>query len=191
MTSETPKGPDAVPTGDGRPPPRPRRRWLTALVVVLLIAVPLGYLVGSAKASRDSGEHKQRLAAAEGLIHDRPSDVLLRVYKVPVPKRARGVAYHEVNSWERSSLLVQFTTRPADLDAFLRSIDADRSALRPGVVTIKKRQAAMVGWRFDDTDRDVAGTVRHTPGSRPDLAVTVDFTHRNAPRVYVVSTVEF
>ena len=188
-TTTTPGDGGAAAAEDG--PRRPRRRWLTAVVVVLLVVLPLGYLVGSAKASRDSGENKQRLAAAEGLIHDWPSEVLRRVYRVPVPEDARDVAYHEFNAWERSELLVQFTTTPDDLDAFLREIDTDRSQLRPGVVTIGRQRAAEVGWRFDTSERAYAGTVRRTPGSTPDLAVTVDLSDRDTPRVYVASTVEF
>lgn len=182
---------DTAPAGDGRPPRGPHRRWLTAVIVALLIALPSGYLVGSAQASRESGRDKQRLAAAEGLIHEWPSKVLRRVYQVPLPKNSRNVAYHEINTWDHSSLLMQFTIGQPGLQWFLRSIDRDRESLRPGEVTISDRHARKVGWKFDDPGRRFAGTVHRTPGSKPDHAVTVDLSDPEAPRVYVVSTVHF
>lgn len=174
-----------------RPPHRPKHRVLTLFVVVLLIAIPAGYLVQSAFVSRDSGEHKQREASLSDLHYEWPSQVQRRVYEVPVPKGSSYVAYYESNSWEKSTLHVQFRTSQTNLNAFLRDIGTDRAALEQGRVTISREQAAKVGWRLRDTGRSYAGLVHTQPEPAPDLVVTVDTTPQERPRVYVVSTVRF
>lgn len=182
-----PQGPDP---GGGR---GPGRRLLTALVVLVLIAVPLGYLVVSAQQSRDSGRQKQRMAAAEGLVAQWPSRVQRRIYDVPIPGGATDVAFYETNAWEQSSLYVRFGTVPWRLDRFLENIGTDRSALRAGAVTITEKQAGTVGWELRPAGQgdNWAGIVHRQPGSAPDVAVTVDFSRADHPRVYVVSTVRF
>ncbi len=174
-----------------RPPHRPRHRILTLCVVVLLIAVPAGYLVQSAFVSRDSGENKQREAALTNLHYEWPSKVQRRVYEVPVPNGSSYVAYYEANSWEKSTLHVQFRTSNKNLKKFLREIGTERSALNKGKVTISEEQAAKVGWDLRGNGRSYAGLVHKQPEPAPDLVVTVDTTPQQRPRVYVVSTVGF
>ncbi|EST38151.1 hypothetical protein N566_09000 [Streptomycetaceae bacterium MP113-05] len=179
-----------VPPAD-RPPHRPKHRVLALCVVVLLIAVPAGYLVQSAFVSRDSGETKQREASLSDLHYEWPSKVQRRVYEVPIPKGSSYVAYYESNAWERNTLHVQFRTSQENVQRFLHEIGADRSALRQGEVTISPEQAAKVGWDLRGSPRAYAGLVHEQPDPAPDLRVTVDTTPEERPRVYVVSTVGF
>ncbi|MDT0344029.1 hypothetical protein [Streptomyces litchfieldiae] len=174
----------------GRPPRRPRHRWLVAVVVVLLIAIPAGYLVLSAYQSRDSGEDKARAASARALIYEWPSKVQRRIYDVPIPPGSAYVGFYETNAWERSSLFVEFRCSPRQLSAFLEELGTDRSALSEDAVTIGTEQADVVGWRFDDPERVFAGTVVHQSSMEPEVAITVDLTREERPRVYVVSTTE-
>ncbi|HZG05331.1 MAG TPA: hypothetical protein VE546_17465 [Streptomyces sp.] len=174
-----------------RPPHRPKHRWLAAIVVVLLIAVPAGYLVLSAFQSRESGRDKQRDAAAPGLVWRWPSKVERRIYEVPVPPGASYVAHYETNSWERSSFYVQFRTSRERLHAFMREVGSHPSALREGREGVGDRQADVVGWDLDVPGHRYAGARVERPGERPDLAITVDVTREERLRVYVVSTAEF
>lgn len=96
-----------------RPPHRPRHRWLAAIVVVLLIAIPAGYLAMSAWQSRESGEDKARSASARALIYEWPSKVQRRIYDIPIPDGSTYVGYYETNAWQRSTMYVQFRTTPA------------------------------------------------------------------------------
>lgn len=173
-----------------RPPHVPRRRWLTALVVVLLIAVPAGYAVVSAAQSRDSGQDKERAAAARQIVYEWPSQVQRRIYDVPIPDGSTYVGHYETNSWERSTLYVQFRTSPGQLSRFLEDLDSHRTELRDGNVTVGREQADVVGWDFEGDDREYAGvTVRRSPGE-PEVDITVDLTKPERPRVYVVSVTE-
>ncbi|MGK5499910.1 hypothetical protein [Streptomyces sp. URMC 125] len=180
-----------LPPHSGRPPHRPKHRWLAAVVVVLLIAVPAGYLVLSAHQSRDSGKDKQRAAAATGLVWQWPSKLERRIYEVPVPSGSSYVAHYEANSWQRSSFYVQFRTSQRGLETFLERAGGDPGALREGGAGVAERQADVVGWELDLPGRRYASTRIDRPGDRPDLAVTVDVTSAERPRVYAVSTVEF
>jgi hypothetical protein len=173
-----------------RPPRRPRRRWLAAIVVFLLIAVPAGYMVLSGYQSRDSGENKERAASARALIYEWPSKVLRRIYDVPIPSGSGYVGFYETNAWERSSLYVEFRCSPGQLSSFLEELGTDRSALAEDAVTISQEQADVVGWRFDDPDRVFAGTVVQQSSRESEVAVTVDLTREERPRVYVASTTE-
>jgi hypothetical protein len=178
------------------PPPRhlphpPHRRWLTVVIVVLLIAVPAGYLALSAHQSRDSGKDKEQTASATGLVWDWPSRATRRIYHVPIPGGSTYVAYFETNSWKKSSLYAQFRTSPANLDLFLGDVGTSRSELAHGEVTITDQQADVVGWNLHAPGHTRAGTRVAAPGYRPDLAITVDFSKPERPRVYVVSTAEF
>lgn len=187
MTTSTP--PRVRPSQ--RPPHRPRHRLLTLLIVVLLIAIPLGYLVRSAFQSRESGEDKQRNAAATNLTYGWPSKVQRNVYDVPLPSKSSHYAFYESNSWQTSSLYVQFRLPAEKLDDFLEDVGTSPSALRPGHVTINDRHAGKVGWDLEKDGHDYAGTTYRQSGSRPDVAITVDRTYRSMPRVFVVSTVKF
>lgn len=174
-----------------RPPHRPKHRVLTLCVVVLLIAVPAGYLVQSAFVSRQSGEQKQREAAISNMHYEWPSKVQRRVFEVPVPQGSSYVAYHESNAWEKSTLHVQFRTSKQQLRRFLQDVGTDRAALREGEVTISREQAEKVGWDLRDVRRTFAGTVHEQPEPAPDLRITVDTTPDKRLRVYIVSTVGF
>ena len=175
-------------------PPSPQgltfRRFVTAVIVVLLIAIPAGYLALSGFQSRDSGKDKQQTASATSLVWEWPSKVTRRIYEVPIPSRSTYVAYFETNTWQKSSLYAQFRTSPEKLDAFLEGIGSSRAEL-VGESAISASQADIVGWDFRQPGREYVGSSVRTPGNRPDLAVTIDLTRPERPHVYVVSTAEF
>ncbi|WP_059011247.1 hypothetical protein [Streptomyces specialis] len=171
-----------------RPPRRPRHRWLAAIVVFLLIAIPAAYLALSAYQSRDSGEDKARSASARALIYEWPSKVMRRIYDVPIPNGAGYVGYYETNSWDESTLYVEFRCSPGQLTAFLEELGTDRSALAEATVTIGRSRADVIGWQLDDPTRTFAGTVVQQSEQEPEVSVTVDLTREERPRVYVVST---
>ncbi|MDK1472188.1 hypothetical protein QNO07_01900 [Streptomyces sp. 549] len=173
------------------PPQRATSRWLRAVIVVLLIAVPAGYLVLSAHQSRDSGKDKQAVASATGLVWEWPSKATRRIYDVPIPLKSTYVGYFETNSWQESALYVQFRTSPEKLDAFLAEVGTSRAELRHGERTVTDRQAGLVGWNLGVSGHDYAGTTVRQPGYRPDLSITVDLTRPERPQVYVVSTAKF
>ncbi|MGW2257172.1 hypothetical protein ACWEJP_01070 [Streptomyces sp. NPDC004749] len=202
----TPAAADQVPPADGQPPTgdgppaagggrppedrrhRNRRRWLTAIVIVLLIGIPAGYLVISAEQSRDSGRDKQVESSATGLQPTRPSRMKQRVFEVPIPHGATRVRYFETSNWKTSRLYVQFDVTSARLDGFLSELGTSRSALEDGSVTITPRDRRTVGWNFDLPGHHWAG-VRHVQQDpRPSQDVVVDLTDPGFPRVYVVST---
>ncbi|MEE1926901.1 hypothetical protein V1J52_01660 [Streptomyces sp. TRM 70351] len=178
-------------TSPAAPRVRPRRRWLTALVVVVLISVPAVYLVVSAQQSRESGKDKQATAAATGLVWEWPSKATRRIYEVDIPPHSTYVAHYEENSWERSSLYVQFRTSPEGLDAFLAGLGRTRDALEPGTDPVTPGQAGTVGWDLERSGRHYAGTTVELPGARPQLALTVDLTKPERPHVHAVSTASF
>ncbi|MGW7291492.1 hypothetical protein ACWGIB_03735 [Streptomyces xiamenensis] len=177
-------------TDTERPPHRPRHRWLAAIVVVLLIAIPAGYLAMSAWQSRESGEDKARSASARALIYEWPSKVQRRIYDVPIPDGSTYVGYYETNAWQRSTMYVQFRTTPGQLAVFLEEAGTERAALREGTIAIAPSQADVIGWSFDDPDRTYASTVIPGSASEPEVTITVDITKDENPRVYVVSTTE-
>ncbi|OEV04377.1 hypothetical protein AN216_08695 [Streptomyces oceani] len=181
-----------TPPGGQRPPHRPRHRIVTLLIVVLLIAVPAGFLVKAAFVSRDSGEEKQREAALSDLTWERPSKADLRIYDVPMPKSASYVAHYEANSWKTSSLHVQFRITDEKLDKFLHNVGTNGSQLRTGAWSgVSEAQAERVGWEFGKSGRSYAGLVYQESQQHPELQITVDTTAEERPRVYVVSTVRF
>ncbi|MFI1868335.1 MULTISPECIES: hypothetical protein [Streptomyces] len=174
-----------------RPPEGRRRmilrRWLTAIIIVLLVGIPAGYLVISAEQSRDSGRDKAAESSAQGLRDSWPSQMKRRVFEVPIPPESTEVAYFETSNWKTSRLYVRFTTTSAGLDLFLDGVGADRAALQEGAVTISPRDAATVGWDFTG-DTPWAG-LRHTQKDpRPTQDIAVDMTDSAQPKVYVVST---
>ncbi|MFB7450076.1 MULTISPECIES: hypothetical protein [unclassified Streptomyces] len=164
-----------------------RRRWLTAVIIVLLVGIPAGYLVVSANQSRDSGRDKERESSAAGLQDNWPSLMKRRVFEVPIPPGAWDVAYYETSNWKTSRLYVQFSTTAGGLDAFLAEAGTSRSALTQGRITVGERDADIAGWTFADGMTWAGGVVtREEP--RPRLDVTVDLTEPAFPRVYAVST---
>jgi hypothetical protein len=164
-----------------------RRRWLTAIIIVLLVGIPAGYLVISAGQSRDSGRDKERESSATGLQDSWPSLMKRRVFEVPIPPGSTGVAYYETSNWKTSRLYVQFTTNAGWLDIFLNNVGSSRSQLVPGDVTVGARDADIAGWNFA-ADRNWSGTTVSRDKPRPAQDITVDLTDPAAPKVFVVST---
>ncbi|MBT2492864.1 hypothetical protein J7E96_31020 [Streptomyces sp. ISL-96] len=164
-----------------------RRRWLTAIIIVLLIGIPAGYLLISAEQSRDSGRDKAKIASATGLIEGFPSRMTRRIYDVPVPNAGQEVAYYETNNWKSSRLYVQFRTVPPDLDWFLNDLGINRAALKKGKITISARDAEVAGWNLDPA-RTWSGTTVDQKDPQPTVDITVEDTDPARPFVYVVST---
>ncbi|MFC8080923.1 hypothetical protein ACFUN8_35935 [Streptomyces sp. NPDC057307] len=164
-----------------------RRRWVTAIVIVLLIGVPAGYLVISAGQSRRSGLDKELESSATGLTDAVPSRMKQRVFEVPIPARATHVRYYETSNWKSSRLYVQFNVTSGRLDTFLTELGTHRAALAEGKVTIAPRDSRTVGWKFIPT-RVWSGTTHKQKDPRPTQDITVDLSDPAMPRVYVVST---
>ncbi|MFJ2171718.1 hypothetical protein ACIOHE_02230 [Streptomyces sp. NPDC087851] len=167
---------------------RNRRRWLTAIVIVLLIGIPAGYLAISAGQSRDSGRNKEIESSATGLQDMRPSKMKRRVFEVPIPPGSSRIRYYETSNWKTSRLYVQFDVTSGRLDAFLTEMGTSRSALKDGEITISPRDRHTVGWDFDLPGHDLAGLHHRQKSPRPSQDVVVDLTDPGFPRVYVVST---
>ncbi|MFG2831299.1 hypothetical protein ACGFWI_28140 [Streptomyces sp. NPDC048434] len=174
------------------PPPRVKRRRpvLLALIVFLLIAIPAGYIVISAEQSRDSGEGKESEAAATGLTNAFPSKVQQRIYNVPVPIGSTPVYYYETNSWQTSSLFVQFRTNEWGLEHYLNAIGTSTAALKKNQQTIPPEQAAKAGWDFG-IDWPWAGTTTSGQAPHPYQRIMVSYDEPGHPVVYTVSTVKF
>ncbi|MBU7600545.1 hypothetical protein JGS22_023670 [Streptomyces sp. P38-E01] len=196
MTTGTTDEVEPPPTGKQPDPEasgRPRltfRRAVTAVIAVLLVAVPAGYLVLSGFQSRDSGKDKEQVASATSLVWEWPSKVTRRIYEVPIPSRSTYVAYFETNSWQKSSLYTQFRTSPQKLNAFLAAHGSGRGELTEGSA-VSHGQADVVGWDLRQSGTEFLGTTVRNPGNRPDLRITVDLSRPERPQVYVVSTAEF
>ncbi|GGN43767.1 hypothetical protein GCM10012285_25550 [Streptomyces kronopolitis] len=173
-------------------PPRVKRRRpvLMALIVFLLIAIPAGYIVISAEQSRDSGEGKEAEAAATGLTNAFPSKVQQRTYNVPVPIGSTPVYYYETNSWQTSSLFVQFRTNDWGLEHYLNALGTSTAALKKDRHTIPPGQASKVGWEFDD-DLPWSGATTTDRPPRPSQRIMVSYDEPGHPVVYTVSTVKF
>ncbi|MFK4221838.1 hypothetical protein [Streptomyces sp. NPDC019890] len=165
-----------------------RRRWLTAIIIVLLVGIPAGYLVISAEQSRDSGRDKEAESSATGLRDSWPSQMKRRVFEVPVPSKATDVAYYETSNWKTSRLYVQFRTTSEGLDRFLEGVGTSRARLEDGAVSISERDAETVSWDFGAGQGDWWGTSHPQKDPRPSQDITVDLTYRSRPVVYVVST---
>ncbi|MGE7388593.1 hypothetical protein ACQKM2_24290 [Streptomyces sp. NPDC004126] len=184
------------PEAGGTQPPTPeeredrrhtvRRRWVTAIIIVLLIGVPAGYLFISAQQSRQSGRDKAARVGAVKVRTDWPSKVQRSIYEVPIPLMASHVGYLETNNWHTSRLYVQFQVTPAQLDTFLAGVGTNREALTPGV-SVSDRDAKVAGWSWSPKHR-WTGVTLEAQDPRPTRDVTVDLTNPSAPRVYVVST---
>ncbi|MBL1100757.1 hypothetical protein JK363_29660 [Streptomyces sp. 205] len=167
---------------------RPRRRWLKALIIFLLIAIPAGYGVISAIQSREGGENKEESAQATGLTDDWPTRVQRRIYDVPIPPYSADVAFYETNSWDESKLYVQFITSREGLKRFLTRAGTQPSALEEGEVTISAKEAKTVGWQLSSGEH-WSGTVFKQKDPQPRLEITVNRDNPRHPKVYVVSTV--
>jgi hypothetical protein len=177
---------------DGKPPEdrrhRNRRRWLTAIVIVLLVGVPAGYLVVAAEQSRASGRDKEAESSATGLQLVRPSKMKRNIYDVPIPGGATSVRYYETSNWKSSRLYAQFDVTSGRLDTFLTEMGTNRSALKEGAITISPRDRRTAGWDFSIPGHDWAGTSHPAKDPLPSQNVVVDLSDPAFPRVYVVST---
>ncbi|MEW2391906.1 sugar kinase [Streptomyces venezuelae] len=191
----SPDHPGAPEPPDGEGPARKtearshmiRRRWLTAIIIVLLIGVPAGYLVISANQSRNSGRDKEDKYSATGLTAGWPSRVQRRLYDVPVQPYSEEVAYYETNNWRTSRLYVQFLTSNAGLTRFLKQIGSEESAFKADDITISKRDQNVVGWEFTGPG-PWYGLTHTQKDPAPTLDVVVDRSNARHPMVYVVST---
>ncbi|MEU1120520.1 MULTISPECIES: sugar kinase [unclassified Streptomyces] len=164
-----------------------RRRWLTAIIIVLLIGVPAGYLVISADQSRNSGRDKEDKYSATGLTAGWPSKVQRRLYDVPVQPYSEEVAYYETNNWRTSRLYVQFLTSNAGLKRFLKQIGTTEDKLKPHDITISARDRNVVGWEFTGPG-PWSGLTHARKNPTPTQDVVVDRSNPRHPMVYVVST---
>lgn len=172
-------------------PRAPRRRWLTVLIVFLLITIPAGYLVISAIQSRNGngGQDKQENAAATGLTTGWPSRLQRRIYQVPIPAGSREIAYYENNSWSKSALYARFAISQQGLEVFLNRIGSSRTDLVEGRRTIDPAAASKVNWTFTPDNGAWSGLVIKQPEPKPELRVTVNMRSPTVPVVYVLSTV--
>lgn len=163
-----------------------RRRWITAIIILLLVGVPAGYLAVSAQQSRESGRDKAAKVGAVKVRGGWPSTVQRSIYEVPVPMMASLVGYLETNNWHTSRLYLQFGLTPKELDTFLADVGTSRGALTPGV-SISEHDAKIAGWSWSPK-HTWAGITLEANDPRPTRDVTVDLTNPQNPRVYVVST---
>ncbi|MFF0741804.1 sugar kinase [Streptomyces sp. NPDC004111] len=191
MTSAIPRQ-NHQPEGRGKRPPETRRqvivrRTITAVIIVLLIGIPAGYLLISAEQSRDSGRNKEREASAAGLTVGWPSQVQRRIYQLPIPLMAQNLAYYETNNWKTSRMHVRFATTPADLDTFLKEIGTSTAALKDGDITIREHDRQTIGWVFT-SHRKWSGLTFEQKKPLPTLDITVDRSVPERPWVYAVST---
>ncbi|MFC5799797.1 hypothetical protein [Streptomyces formicae] len=164
-----------------------RRRWVTAIVIVLLIGIPAGYLVISAEQSRRSGLDKERESSATGMREHWPSKMKRRVFEVPIPAKSTEVAYYETSNWKSSRLYVTFRTTAAGLDTFLTKVGTNRSELRTGEVSIGHRDADTAGWTFEP-ESAWSGITHQQKAPRPTQDITADLSDPSSPKVFVVST---
>ncbi|MFE0578727.1 hypothetical protein [Streptomyces sp. NPDC058874] len=164
-----------------------KRRWITAIIIVLLIGVPAGYLAISTQQSRESGRDKAAKVGASKVRPGWPSRVQRSIYEVPIPSKAWKVGFLETNNWRTSRLFTQFAVTPADLDAFLASVGTGRGELVRGEVTISPHDAEVAGWSWSPR-ATWYGTSLEQADPRPDRDITVDLTDPEHPKVYVVST---
>lgn len=184
-------GAGASGSGSSALPLREIPRWMRWTVVPLLILLPLGYVLISAAQSRGAGVDSQTQAAARHLTWVVPSELQRRIYQVPIPDGTVHDGYLETNSWDTSQFFCQFTTTAGGLDTFLAQLGTSRAALHDGKVSVSDKDAARVGWNFHVPGHYWAGMSTHQVGDKPDHDITVDLTDADAPRVYVVSTVNF
>jgi hypothetical protein len=167
-----------------------KRHWARWLVIALLVVVPAGYVVIAAGQSHDPRAAEQLRAEMAGLVHDTPATVQRRVYKLPIPSGVTRPAYFESNSWQTSSLYVQFTTTAGGLDTFLAQLGTSRAGLEHGQLGITTDQANRVGWSFP-AGHDWDGLSLPGGDGEPSHDITVNLDNPDAPVVYTVSTITF
>ncbi|OKK22540.1 hypothetical protein AMK16_05370 [Streptomyces sp. CB00455] len=182
-----------APEGGGTPAPASedrrhvvRRRWITAIIILLLVGVPAGYLAVSAQQSRQSGRDKAAKVGATKVRPGWPSKVQRSIYEVPIPDKAWRVGFLETNNWRTSRLFTQFAVTPGDLDTFLADAGTDREALTPGV-SISPHDAEVAGWSWSPHASWYEISLER-PDPRPTRDITVDLTDPEHPKVYVVSS---
>ncbi|MGW5397392.1 hypothetical protein [Streptomyces sp. NPDC003952] len=163
-----------------------RRRWITAIIILLLVGVPAGYLAVSAQQSRQSGRDKAAKVGAAKVRGGWPSKVQRSIYEVPIPVKASRVGYLETNNWHTSRLYVQFGVTPQELDTFLTEVGTSREDLTRGV-SISPGDTTSAGWRWGPKG-SWYGITLDAPDPRPTRDITVDLSHPGYPKVYVVST---
>uniref|UniRef100_A0AAU2JZL5 Sugar kinase n=1 Tax=Streptomyces sp. NBC_00049 TaxID=2903617 RepID=A0AAU2JZL5_9ACTN len=163
-----------------------RRRWITAIIILLLVGVPAGYLAVSAQQSRQSGRDKAAKVGASKVRPGWPSKVQRSIYEVPIPDKAWRVGFLETNNWRTSRLYTQFAVTPAALDVFLTSVGTSRDELTPGV-SISEHDTSVAGWNWK-THTEWVGTTLEQADPRPSRDITVDLTDPKVYKVYVVSS---
>ncbi|MEU9300109.1 hypothetical protein [Streptomyces sp. NPDC048269] len=163
-----------------------KRRWITAIIILLLVGVPAGYLAVSTQQSRESGRDKAAKIGASKVRPGWPSKVQRSIYEVPIPPKAWRVGFLETNNWRTSRLFTAFAVTPADLDAFLADVGTSRDALTPGVA-ISPHDSEVAGWSWSPDSTWYEITLEQ-PDPRPTRDITVDLTKPDHPKVYVVST---
>ncbi|MFE5805626.1 hypothetical protein OG444_30335 [Streptomyces sp. NBC_01232] len=183
----------SAPDAEGSPPPTAedrrhvvKRRWITAIIILLLVGVPAGYLAISTQQSRESGRDKAAKIGASKVRPGWPSKVQRSIYEVPVPDKAWRVGFLETNNWRTSRLYVQFAVTPPELDGFLASLGIRREDLTHGV-SISEHDTAVAGWNWK-RQTDWLGTTLEQDDPRPSRDITVDLTDPKVFKVYVVSS---
>lgn len=170
-------------------------RLTKTLCVVLLTAVPLAYLAWCSWQSTKGSEKRKQVAAAVTPVTGRPELATRNIYNVPVPAKATTRRYFETNSWNTSTLYARFTTVPRGLDWFLGRLGTKRSELVPGSVPITLSQQKTFGWHFEGpwaARQKLAGIhLEPEEKGKPSINLLVNLTHKDHPRVYIVSTVKF
>jgi len=166
------------------------RRWIQWLVIALLVVIPAGYLVIAAGQSHNPQAARELKAEMAGLVRDTPAKVQRRTYQLPIPSGVTQPAYFELNSWQASSLYVQFTTTAGGLDTFLAQLGISRAALEKRHPTIAPEQAKRVGWSFPSR-HDWDGARLPGAGGKPGHDITVNMDNPDTPVVYTVSTISF
>ncbi|MGW7462447.1 hypothetical protein [Streptomyces sp. NPDC054797] len=163
-----------------------KRRWITAIIILLLIGVPAGYLAISTQQSRESGRDKAARVGASKVRPGWPSKVQRSIYEVPIPPKAWRVGFLETNNWRTSRLYTQFAVTPPELDAFLASVGTSREQLTPGV-SISDHDTSVAGWHWKP-GTEWLGTTLEQDDPRPTRDITVDLTDPKVSKVYVVSS---
>ncbi|MFG2988698.1 hypothetical protein ACGFZK_05230 [Streptomyces sp. NPDC048257] len=183
----------SAPDANGTPPPTAedrrhvvKRRWITAIIILLLVGVPAGYLAISTQQSRESGRDKAARVGASEVRPGWPSKVQRSIYEVPVPETAWRVGFLETNNWRASRLYVQFAVTPPDLDTFLASLGIRRDDLTPGV-SISPHDTSVAGWDWKRRSGWL-GTTLEQDDPRPTRDITVDLSDPKVSKVYVVSS---
>ncbi|MDI5973948.1 hypothetical protein POF50_032175 [Streptomyces sp. SL13] len=191
MTPDTRTEPQRSPAAPlGPAPERHRTGPIQIVIIVLLILIPVCYGAVAAVQSYDNDGDKHAKAQTSGIIHGLPSRMQRDLYKVPVPYNVSDAGFLEANSWQVSSLYVQFTTSGGGLDTFLAQYGTSRAALLDGRITVTAAEAHRVGWTFP-AGHHWAGADLKAKGSTPSHRIVVDLDNPDRPSVYVVASTVF